>query len=112
MINYNKNKLLDEALDRYYTTFSHTLDTADYVPQKFNDKILKYIFKCMRKKFREIDVEDRIFQRQLKLEERQKQAAENRKSKQAKRHAKKKKFAKKHRKIGAKKSSAVNGANV
>lgn len=109
MINYNKNKLLDEALDRYYTTFKHTLDTADYVPQKFNDKILKYIFKCMRKKFREIDVEDRIYQRELKLEERRKQAAENRKSK---RHAKKKKFGNKRRKIGAKKPSAVNEANL
>ena len=45
MINYNKNKLINKTLDKYYETFSHTLDTADFVPEKFNIKIGKYIFK-------------------------------------------------------------------
>ena len=49
MINYNKNKLINKTLDKYYETFSHTLDTADFVPEKFNIKIGKYIFKNMRK---------------------------------------------------------------
>ncbi len=40
MINYNKNKLINECLVKYYETFAHTLDTADYVPEKFNKKIL------------------------------------------------------------------------
>ena len=66
MINYNKNKLINETLDRYYNTFSHTLDTADYVPEKFNKKICKYIFKNMKKAFRRIDKEDRKFQRIFK----------------------------------------------
>ncbi len=39
MLNYNKNKLINECLVRYYETFSHTLDTADFVPEKYNDKI-------------------------------------------------------------------------
>ena len=48
MINYNKNELINTTLDKYYETFSHTLDTADYVPEKYNNKILKYIFKNMK----------------------------------------------------------------
>lgn len=63
MINYNKNKLINKALDEYYTTFSHTLDTADFVPDKFNDKINRYIYKNMKKTFKKIDKEDRKFQR-------------------------------------------------
>ena len=66
MINYHKNKLINKTLDKYYETFSHTLDTADFVPEKFNIKIGKYIFKNMRKAFRLIDKEDRIYQRELR----------------------------------------------
>ena len=66
MINYNKNKLINKTLDKYYETFSHMLDTADFVPEKFNDKISKYIFKNMKKAFRQIDKDDRIYQRELK----------------------------------------------
>ena len=66
MINFNKNKLINETLDKYYDTFSHTLDTADYVPEKFNMKISKYIFKNMKRAFRLIDREDRKYQREWK----------------------------------------------
>ena len=66
MINYNKNKLINKTLDKYYETFSHMLDTADFVPEKFNDKIGKYIFKNMKKAFKQIDKDDRIYQRELK----------------------------------------------
>ena len=76
MLNYNKNKLINECLDKYYETFSHTLDTADFVPDKFNDKILNYIFKNLKKSFKVLDKEDRIFQRKvikknLRLEKKQ-----------------------------------------
>ena len=37
--NFNKNKLINETLDKYYDTFSHTLDTTDFVPEKYNKKI-------------------------------------------------------------------------
>lgn len=57
MLNYNKNKLINECLDKYYETFSHTLDTADFVPDKFNDKILNYIFKNLKKSFKVLDKE-------------------------------------------------------
>lgn len=67
-MNYHKNDLIDECLTRFYTTFAHTLDTADYVPDKYNDKILKYIFKNMKKAFGKINREDRRWQREHKGE--------------------------------------------
>ena len=70
MINYNKNELINECLVRYYDTFEHTLDTADYVPEKYNAKILKYIFKNLKRQFRKLDKEDNRYQRQLKKQAR------------------------------------------
>lgn len=66
MINFNKNKLINETLNKFYDTFSHTLNTADYVPEKYNMKICKYIFKNMKVAFKKIDREDRKFQRALR----------------------------------------------
>ena len=68
MINYNKNELINTTLDKYYETFSHMLDTSDYVPEKFNDKIGKYIFKNLKKTFKLIDGEDKKYQRKFKKE--------------------------------------------
>lgn len=65
-MNFNKNKLINDTLIVFYTTFQKTLDTAEFVPEKMNNKIYKYIFKNMKKAFRQIDKEDRIFQRELK----------------------------------------------
>ena len=70
MINFNKNKLINETLDKYYDTFSHTLDTTDFVPEKYNKKICKYIFKNMKKTFRKINKEDRKFQREFNKNQR------------------------------------------
>ncbi len=64
-MNYNKNDLIDECLIRYYQSFACTLDTADYVPNKFNNKILAYIFKNMKKQFKKIDREDKVYQKEL-----------------------------------------------
>lgn len=66
MINYNKNKLINECLSKYYETFARTLDTADFVPEKYNDKIVEYIFKNMRKSFKRIDRENRKYLRKLR----------------------------------------------
>lgn len=66
MINYNKNELINECLTEYYETFAHTLDTVDYVPEKYNNKILAYVFKCMKKQFKKIDREDKRYQKTLK----------------------------------------------
>ena len=39
MINYNKNELINTTLDKYYETFSHMLDTNDYVEEKYEEDI-------------------------------------------------------------------------
>lgn len=66
MINYNKNNLINTCLGKYYETFALTLDTADFVPEKYNKKILAYIFKNLKRQFRKIDREDRRYQRGLR----------------------------------------------
>lgn len=55
-LDFYENDLIKETLNEYYDTFRHTLDTADYVPEKFNDKISKYIYKKMQQKFYEVEV--------------------------------------------------------
>ena len=76
MINYNKNKLINKTLDMYYDTFSHMLDTTEYVPEKYNEKIGKYIFKNMKKSFRQIDREDKRYQRKLRKKIKEKKKLE------------------------------------
>lgn len=71
MINYNKNKLINTCLVKYYETFALTLDTADFVPEKYNKKILAYIFKNMKRQFRKVDKADRLYQRELARKERE-----------------------------------------
>lgn len=70
MINYNKKKLINTCLETYYDTFSRTLDTADFVPEKYNKKILAYIFKNMKRQFRRLDREDKRYQRAMRKKER------------------------------------------
>lgn len=82
-INYNKNKLIDTCLETYYGTFARTLDTADFVPEKYNKKILVYIFKNMKRQFKRIDKADGQYQRSMRRKDRAK-------AKQAKAEAKEK----------------------
>ena len=81
MINYNTNQLINECLCKYYETFAHTLDTADYVPAKFNDKILAYIFKNMKKQFKKIDRADKQYQKQVAKRQKIKRGGKNGKEK-------------------------------
>ena len=69
-INYNKNKLIDTCLETYYGTFARTLDTADFVPEKYNKKILAYIFKNMKRQFRRLDRADAQYQRSVRRKDR------------------------------------------
>ena len=55
-LDFYENGLIKEALNEYYDTFQHTLDTADFVPDKFNERISKYIFKRMQQKFYQIEI--------------------------------------------------------
>ena len=90
MLNYNKNKLINKCLVTYYQTFACTLDTSDYVPEKYNNKILKYIFKNMKRQFRKIDREDRIYQAEQRKKARlkAKQAKQNKSDKEVKNNVK------------------------
>lgn len=72
MINFNKNKLINKTLEKYYETFSCTLDTVDFVPEKYNKKICKYIFKNMKRAFRKIDKDDRVYQRAFNRKQKEK----------------------------------------
>ena len=58
-----KNELIDEVLRKYFSTFSITLDTAEFVPAKYGKKIHKFIFKNMKQKFRAIN---RAYKRAIK----------------------------------------------
>lgn len=99
MMNYNKNKLINETLDQYYETFSHMLDTCDYVPKNYNDKIGNYIFKNMKKSFGKIDKEDRKFQRKFKKDLKFQTRAEKQKNKELKTNIRQKKLEEKYLKI-------------
>ena len=58
-------------------TFAQTLDTADFVPEKYNKKILAYIFKNMKRQFRRIDKADRQYQKGVAQKEKAKRQAES-----------------------------------
>ncbi len=90
MINFNKNKLINITLDKYYDTFAHTLDTSDFVPEKYNKKICKYIFKNMKKSFKRIDREDRKYQRKFRKQVRTKERLARKQEKLDKKLAKQK----------------------
>lgn len=66
MLNYNKNRFINQYLQKYYKTFAQTLDTADYVLDSDNKKILGYIFYNLQKNFKKLDKVDKRYQRQLK----------------------------------------------
>ena len=73
MINYHKNDLINQCLQTFYATFAMTLNTADFVPVAYNKRILRYIFKNMRKAFKRIDREDRQYQKELAKKEKNRQ---------------------------------------
>lgn len=58
-MDFKKNDLIDEVLNRYYNTFSLTLNTYEFVPEEFNYEILKIIFKEMKKSFKRVNKEYR-----------------------------------------------------
>jgi len=58
-----KNDLINAVLEKYFETFAKTLDTADYVPAKYGKRIHAFIFKNMKRKFREVN---RAYKKQKK----------------------------------------------
>lgn len=54
-LDFYKNELIDKVLDVNYHSFEKTLDTCDFVPEKYNDWIRKYIFKNMKGQFKQVN---------------------------------------------------------
>ena len=61
-INYNEIDLLDELHARFFQSYAVTLDTADYVPQKYLDKVCKRIYKSQKKMYKKIGKTDKAYQ--------------------------------------------------
>lgn len=55
-MNFNKNKYINETIDTYLTTWSHLLNSEEFVDPKFLHKMDKYIYKNLTKKFKEIEI--------------------------------------------------------
>ena len=53
---FKKNELINETLDKHFETWSHTLDTGDFVPQKYLKKIDKLIFNNLKQKLKECEI--------------------------------------------------------
>ena len=53
---FKKNEYINETLDRHFETWSHTLDTADFVPKKYLKKIDKLIFNNLKQKLKECEI--------------------------------------------------------
>lgn len=68
-MDYYKNKLMKRFFIEYYETFRCTLDTAEFVPEKYNDKIYKIIFVSMKKQFKELDREVKNHNKQIKIKQ-------------------------------------------
>ena len=51
-----KNELFNETLDKFFETWSHCLNVVDFVPKKYLDKIDKKIFRDMKKKIKEVEI--------------------------------------------------------
>ncbi len=86
MFNYEKNDMIAEWLHHYYGSFRDTLDTADFVPKRYNAWILRTIYKDMRKQRRLLNREYRRKQRAIRKAERAELLA-TKKSKKAARRA-------------------------
>ncbi len=57
--------LLNECIDRFSETFSHTLDTLDYVPQAAFDNVLKQISKYYARRLKRLKGIDKAHRREL-----------------------------------------------
>lgn len=70
-MNFKKNELINEVLTKNFETFSLTLDTCDFVPEKFLKKIHKYLFKNMKKQFKNVDKEYNHHIKEIKTQQKQ-----------------------------------------
>ena len=55
-MDFNKNKLINEVLDHNFETWSHTLDTHNFVSEKYLSKMDNFIFENMKRQFKQADI--------------------------------------------------------
>lgn len=55
--------MLDELHARFFQSYSLTLDTADYIPQKYIDKVYKELYKSQKAQYRKIGKTDKDYQK-------------------------------------------------
>ncbi len=55
-MDFNKNELINQTIDTYAESWSHTMDTEDFIDAKYLKKIDKYLFRNLKSKFNEIEV--------------------------------------------------------
>lgn len=60
-MDFKKNELINKTLDEFSATWSHTLDTEDFIDKKFLKKIDKYIYANLKKKFKEIEIYNLLY---------------------------------------------------
>lgn len=53
---FKENELIDNVLDSFFETWSHTVDVVDFVPKKYLDKVDKDIFLKLKKKMKEVEI--------------------------------------------------------
>ena len=62
---FNKNKLINKTIDKYAETWSHLLNTGDFIKEKYLNKIDGYIYKNMTQKFKEIEIFDLLHKEEI-----------------------------------------------
>lgn len=65
-MDYHDLQSIQECLEEIYATFRGTLDTADFVPEKYQRKIMAYIFKRVKRAFRMRDRAERKYAKEHK----------------------------------------------
>ncbi len=53
---FSKNELINEVLDKHFETWTHTLDTSDFVPQRYLKYIDRLIFENLKQKLKEVEI--------------------------------------------------------
>lgn len=58
--------MLDELHARFFQSYALTLDTADYIPQSYIDKVYKQLYKAQKAMYKKIGKTDKDYQKWYK----------------------------------------------
>ena len=60
-MNFKMNELMNEVMDHNFETWSHTLNTADFVKPKFLNKIDGMVFVNLKKQLKEAEIYNLLY---------------------------------------------------